>query len=432
MFNSDTIAAISSAVGPAARMIVRVSGPAVGSIGLKLGLKLSDRHSASRSQIQFAGLSCPAWVYHFISPKSYTGEDLLELHIPGNPLLARMLLDYLVASGARQAEPGEFTARAYFHGKLDLSQAEGVAAAVSAQNDLQLAAARKLMAGELAVRLRPAMEPLAESLALVEAGIDFSEEQLEFLTASQISERIDGILDQLRKLVSESANFEKLSHEPTIVFAGRPNAGKSTLTNALAGHDRSIVSPQPGTTRDVLSAEIMLSRGTARIIDIAGLETAEGEIPRQMQAAAHRAIEEADVLVLVRDVTDSRADVTLARSPELRVLTKIDLPASPPTVADAIPVSAKTGIGLDSLRSALDSLAFGVTTAGASLALTSRHLQALADAISTLNRAKSVAGSPELLAAELRSALDYLGSILGVVSPDEILGLIFSRFCIGK
>ena len=203
-----------------------------------------------------------------------------------------MLLDWLTANGARQADPGEFTARAYFHGKLDLSQAEGVAAAISAQSDQQLLAARQLMAGELANRLRPAMELLAESLALVEAGIDFSEERMEFLSSAQICERIDSVLNQLQTLVSQSRQFEKLAHDPSIVLAGRPNAGKSTLTNALAGKSRSIVSPQPGTTRDALSAEIALPRGVARLIDIAGIDSPDGEIARQMQNLAQRAIEQ--------------------------------------------------------------------------------------------------------------------------------------------
>jgi tRNA modification GTPase len=440
MFADDTIAAISSAAGPAARMIVRISGCAALSVAASLEISPSDGPSARREILRFSGISCPAWVYQFISPRSYTGEDLVELHIPGNPLLARMLLDWLVARGARQAEPGEFTARAYFHGKLDLLQAEGVAATISAQSDQQLAVARQLMAGELANRLRPAMEMLAESLALVEAGIDFSEERMEFISSAQIAGRIETVLDLLQTLVSQSRQFEKLTHEPSIVLAGRPNAGKSTLTNALAGKSRSIVSPQPGTTRDALSVEITLPHGIARLIDVAGIESSaqtsapspQREIDRQMRDLAQRTIEQTDILLLVRDAFDSRSEISLSRPPDLRVFTKIDLFHPSALPEKSVAVSAKTGENMESLRNLLDAIAFGSDSAGATLALTSRHLQSLAEAISALAHARTVLDSLELLAAELRAALDSLGRILGIVSPDDILGLIFSKFCIGK
>ena len=165
MFSSDTIAAISSAAGRAARMILRISGPQTYPIAASLGIAAWGGGSAGRNELRFGDVSCPAWVYQFASPRSYTGEDLVELHVPGNPLLARMLLAWLMRHGARQAEPGEFTARAYFNGKLDLSQAEGVAATISAQNQQQLAAARRLMAGELARRLRRKALPAKGSQA---------------------------------------------------------------------------------------------------------------------------------------------------------------------------------------------------------------------------------------------------------------------------
>lgn len=434
MLLDDTIVAISSATGRAARMVLRLSGPEVRRIAGELGVEITGNlPNATRHQLHFADLVCPGWVCAFAGPRSYTGQDLIELHIPGNPLLARMLMDWIARRSARMAEPGEFTARAYFNGKLDLAQAEGVAATISAQSRQHLAAARQLMAGELARRLRPAMDSLVETLALVEAGIDFSEEGIQFLSLADVDHRINPVLEQLESLVADSGRFEKLTHEPMIVLAGRPNAGKSTLTNFLAGQSRSIVSPTPGTTRDALSVEITLARGVVRLVDVAGLDDSHGQaIQAQMQEMAHRAIEQADVLVLVRDLTDHRPDVALPRPVDLRVRSKADLLQNRPDESGDLLVSALMGSGMSALRDALDRAAFGSDAPGAALALTSRHLGCLDEAMSGLRGAREVGNALELLAAELRAALDALGQVLGVVTPDDILGKIFSKFCIGK
>jgi tRNA modification GTPase len=322
MISDDTIVAISSAVGPAARMIVRLSGPAALSIASNFAREISAAApaTATRLRLRVNDLAFPATVYCFHGPHSATGEDVVEIHLPGNPLLARMLLDAAVAAGARPADPGEFTSRAYFNGRLDLAAAEGVAAVIAAQSDRELNAARRLLSGELSRRLGPTMDDLAQTLALVEAGIDFAGEEITVLDDRQARARIRRIDSQLATLLAESSRFEKLSHEPRIVLIGRPNAGKSTLLNVLAGADRAMVSPAAGTTRDALSATVMLGRGRVTVVDVAGLEENgdPDQVSRQMHAAAVRAAQTADVLVLVREVTDSRPDIALPVVPHLR------------------------------------------------------------------------------------------------------------------
>ena len=440
----DTIAAISSAVGPAARIIVRMSGPEAHRITADLTVgELPSAGEAGRVILQFRGLRVPAWVYLFQSPRSYTGDHMSEFHLPGSPLLASLLLEELLRRGARPAEPGEFTARAYFNGRLDLTEAEGVAAAVSAGSERELSAARRLMAGELARRVMPIIDEVAQILALVEVGIDFSDEDVTFLGADAALEAISRADHLLETLLRDSVSFERLAHEPCVVLVGRPNAGKSTLLNALAGHQRAIVSPIAGTTRDALSARIALRRGFIHLTDVAGIddeaspETAPGEqgrIERLMREGALRAVQSADAVVLVRDALDTRPDPPLPAEPSLVVLSKIDqLPSSQPAPEGELPVSALTSCGLEALKDRLDALAFGEAPRGESLALNARHVSALGEARTALARATNqVRSGPELLALELRDALDALGQVTGHVSPDDLLGRIFSSFCIGK
>ena len=433
MRTGETICAISSAVGTAARMIVRVSGGEAHAIAREVCADLPGVGEARIRKLAFAELETPAWIYLFASPRSYTGEDLVEFHIPGNPLLARMLLEALLSAGARHAEAGEFTARAYFNGRMDLSEAEGVAATIAAHSERELRAARQLLAGELARRLRPAMDALTETLALLEAGIDFSDEDISFITREDLAARVRAIDAELRDLAAQSARFERLTHEPAFVLVGRPNAGKSTLLNALAGHERAVVSPIAGTTRDVLSAEVALARGMVRVLDAAGLTASDtSEIELRMGERARQAVESADFVVLVRDELDAAPVIGISRPAELVVQTKADL-AKAQEASDVINVSAVTSEGMDALRKRMDEIAFGAA-GGSDLALNARHLACISDARQALARAESLAPSAgvELVALELREALNWLGDVLGQVAPDDVLGRIFATFCIGK
>ena len=487
MIANDTIAAISSAVGPSARMIVRLSGPQAWKLAQSLcpnaglapatarstdlhlhcpaksgaldlvGSALRTNFIARKKTVRSADPTAitrdeagewmiPITLYAFQSPRSYTGEDLIEFHIPGNPLLVRRLLDALIKGGARPAEPGEFTARAYFHGRLDLTEAEGVAATIAAHNEQELAAARKLLSGELALRLRPAMDLVAQTLALVEVGIDFTEEDVSFLTAPEITARIQQVNEMLHQIVDQSSRFERLAHEPRAVLLGRPNAGKSTLLNALAQKDRAVVSAEAGTTRDAVSAEIALARGWIQLVDVAGIERSTvaevenqlhspmSQITRQMHDHALREVETADLVVLVHDASSNDVPMKPTRSPHLVVYTKSDrVTRSNAEQPSALSVSAHSGKNLDVLRARLDELAFGTAPTEGNLALNARHLHAIAEARAALSRANDlISHGGELLALELRETLDALGSILGNVSPDDVLTRVFSAFCIGK
>lgn len=424
-------------------MIVRLSGPQAMEIGRKVVRgRMGGVAGAERVVFGIGNMEIPGWVYVFMSPHSYTGEDVVELHLPGNPLLVRLVMTELMRGGARAAEAGEFTARAYFNGRMDLTEAEGVAAAIGARGQEELNAARQLLSGELSRRLRPMMDRLADILARLEAGIDFSEEDGTNIGAEDVRCGAVEVAEMLSSLVAQSARFERLSHQPRIVLMGRPNAGKSTLLNALAGHERAVVSEVAGTTRDVIWAEVVLQRGIVRVADAAGIgeplstgEDATGlaGIARQMRARALAAVEEADLVVLVRASTDDRPAPVLPREADLVVVSKVDL-RSEWEGGVGLGVSAKTGFNMDLLRLRLSELAFGHWEGGAELALNARHLRAIEEALGGLRRVAgaSVQTGDEVMAMELRGSLDALGRIVGQVAPDDILGRIFAAFCVGK
>jgi len=471
----DTIVAVSSPPGRSPRGLLRVAGPGVLPIlgglleqpettvdqlqawpnprrlvGCRLRLPLPGVPACSGGDC----LSLPVLLVLFLGPRSYSGHDTVEIQCPGNPALLDHIIHRITELGARLAEPGEFTFRAFMAGKLDLTQAEGVAATIAATSDSQLQAATMLRQGKLGHFATELSQDLAHQLALVEAGIDFTDqEDVVPITPGQLDQNIADLVSRLETLLAQSRPWGTIEALPRVVLAGPPSCGKSTLFNALLNKKRAVVSPAAHTTRDVLAEPWVLDMPHSRksevmLIDIAGLDTPHHALDHQAQAAARRAIDQADLLLLVTD--DPTRTWDLATScPTLRVRTKADLidqyEDNSIRAGDFdIAVSALTRTGLDDLRYKIAEQLGNCHTSitGQMLALQPRHESALRGAQEHLHatrrllvqdgqRTSAISGA-ELVAASLRQGLDELGDLTGKMTPDDILGRVFSTFCIGK
>jgi tRNA modification GTPase len=462
----DTIAAISTTPAEALRGILRISGSNTLSLVEKIFQTDEERFFSWTRSFGRVNLNdeirCPAQLYIFRSPHSYTGQDVVELHLPGAPVLLQMVLESLLQLGARMAEPGEFTARAFFHGRMDLSEAEAVAEVISARSDAQLRGAERLLAGALHQKCSRITEQLTELLALVEANIDFTDQDIELVSQPQLTAQIQTVRNDLEQLLADSRSWEELSYLPRVVVAGPANAGKSCLTNALLGMDRSIVNSLAGTTRDLLTGPLHLTHGECLLIDSAGLGPVEDLLAPQAQQAAQQAIATCDFLLWVIDGSDTRSAKQFAedfrflhtlnyQGPYIAVVNKTDLcrdadsrlqilqQLSRQRQVNPIAVSALRGDHLNELKLLIEQTLHGGTldTPGQVLTLTIRQREALQTGIENLHRAGKVVSEhdsipSELVALELREALDHLGEITGEVVTEEVLGRIFSRFCIGK
>jgi tRNA modification GTPase len=445
----DTIAAIATAPGAAGVGVLRVSGPGVprviaGVVGKTLAPRVATFATFRDGD---GGALDQGLALYFAAPHSYTGEEVLELQGHGGTVVLNLLLRRCLALGCRLAEPGEFTRRAYLNDKLDLAQAESVADLIEAASSQAARAALRSLEGAFSVAVHDLVEKLIALRMLVEATLDFPEEEVDFLQRENAWARLAQVREALEAVRQRAAQGARLRSGLTVVLAGQPNVGKSSLLNALAGAEVAIVTAVPGTTRDRIEKAILIDGMPVNVIDTAGLRDTEDEVERIGIARTREAIARADLVLHLTDAgmadaQAARADAAILASlppaiPRLEVVNKIDLVESAPREEGGrIRLSAKTGAGLPLLRAALKRAA-GVGEGGEDLILArERHLAALQDADDHLARAAAHFDVRqlvlELFAEELRLAQEALGAITGEFTADDLLGEIFSRFCIGK
>jgi tRNA modification GTPase len=453
--DTDTIVAISTPPGRGGIGIVRLSGPQARSIA-ELLCRL--RHPLSAGQARFAELLDEtghtldeAVVTYFAAPHSYTADDVVEIACHGSPVLLDYVVRACLARGARLAEPGEFTQRAFLSGRLDLTQAEAVNDLIASQTLHQARTAAAQLGGSVARSIAPVKQQLVHLIAELEAGIDFAEDDLDLMPQAQIVASIATIHAALEALAATYRYGRIVREGFTLAIVGRPNAGKSSLFNRLLERERAIVTAQPGTTRDAISERLAIGGVPVELIDTAGLRDApEGEAETQGIMRSRTTMAEADFVVLVVDAStllnetldaeDQATMESLAGRPHQIVLNKCDLVAarricnhfsSPP-----IFVSAKTGEGLEELKqSILRTLTQSVPESDTALLTNLRQHEAITDAIANLKRAHLAATSSlphEMLLLDLHAGLEALDRLTGATTTDDILSLIFSTFCIGK
>ncbi|MGP8226856.1 MAG: tRNA uridine-5-carboxymethylaminomethyl(34) synthesis GTPase MnmE [Terracidiphilus sp.] len=464
--NTDTIAAISTPPGRGGIGIVRLSGPQAASITVQLvRLRQPLEHARARlADVLDENSSSEgtrideAVVTFFGAPHSYTAEDLVEIAAHGSPVVLELLLSRALALGARLAEPGEFTQRAFLSGKLDLTQAEAVCDLIAAQTLTQARQAASQMGGALSRRVGPVKQALVELIALLEAGIDFAEDDVEVTAQAEIARRIGELTPPLAAL-EETFNRGRIVHDGlTLAIVGRPNVGKSSLFNRLVERDRAIVTATPGTTRDTVSERISLDGIPLELVDTAGLRSGQGEEEGEdrrvhLQEAeqlgirrSREALADAALVLIVLDATEPLNDeerrllAAVAGRPALVAVNKSDLVEAARPLADcagvpALATSALTGEGIPTLRERILALATGGAAAEPGMLTSLRHQQAIAAAISALAdaaRANAASIPHEMILIDLYRALWVLDSLTGQTTPDDILNLIFSIFCIGK
>jgi tRNA modification GTPase len=446
---SDTIVAIGTAPGRGGIGILRVSGRDCRTIAAGLLGRVPQPRTAELHRfLDAAGDAIDEGIALFFpGPASFTGEDVLELHGHGGPVVMDLLLQRVLELGARAAAPGEFTQRAFLNDKLDLAQAEAIADLIDSGSAEAARAALRSLQGEFSSQVHDLAEAVLELRMWVEAAIDFPEEEVDFLGDRALGTRLEFIRHRFAQLAETARQGTLLRDGLTLVIAGRPNAGKSSLLNRLAGYDAAIVTPVPGTTRDVLRERIEIDGLPLHVLDTAGLRESPDEVEAEGIRRAHRELTRADRVLFVVDASDEAAvanvEVDLAGlptdAPRTVVLNKIDRIGGEPRVERGDPVrihlSAASGAGLELLRTHLkDCVGFHPAGTGV-LSARARHLEALRRArahVEEAHRLLTERHAGELVAQELTDAQKQLGEITGEVTSDDLLGRIFASFCIGK
>lgn len=445
--HTDTIAAQATARGAAGVGVLRASGPAVPDMAAQLlGREPQPRHAHLCTVHDGDGQPLDrVLLLYFPAPHSYTGEHVLELHGHGSPVMLDLLLKRLLDLGARMAQPGEFTERAYFNGKLDLAQAEAVADLIASTSEASARAALRSLEGAFSQRVHALTEACTALRIWIEAAIDFPEEEIDFLAAPELTQKLAALKTQLADLLHRSRRGVRLGRGLHAVIIGRPNAGKSSLLNALAGSARAIVTEIPGTTRDLISEYIDIDGVGLTLVDTAGLHQAEDAIEREGIRRACEEMKRSDLGLLVTD--DDHADTDLALLDELPpgaarlvVHNKIDIEDSKPRSeqhggTEHIWLSALDGRGMDLLHANLKRLSGAESAGEDAISARARHVEALENAASHLTAAEQALHhdqAGEVAAEELRDMQQSLAEITGEFSSDDLLGRIFADFCIGK
>lgn len=438
-FQEDTIAAIATPPGDGGIAIIRISGPKAIEIASKIfsgKVESYPTHTAHMGTIKDID---QVLLLVMLGKRSYTGEDTVEIHCHGGSFVSKRVLEAVLEAGARAAMPGEFTKRAFLNGKLDLAQAEAVQILIGSRNEKALQQAKEQLEGALSEKVAAFQKELTDLAAILEAWVDFPEEGLEFASMEEICSQLEALIQRMQRLV-DTFHHGKILHEGiTLCLVGRPNVGKSSLMNLLLGKDRAIVTPIPGTTRDVLEDHLRLFDLHIRLLDTAGMRDTEEVIEQEGIRRSKKAMQAADVVLCILDVTQQELPCDLPKGKTVVIWNKIDLPHDglPALAYPTVCMSAKEKRGIEDLYSALRAL-IGKQDLSAQeeIVLTSqRHKEALQDAIGSASQVLlglRLGASPEFLTLDMRSALMALGSILGTHITEDILTSIFSKFCIGK
>lgn len=441
----DTIAAIATPPGTGGVSIIRISGSEALAIAARVsGITPAPRRATLAHIHDTCGDTLDqALLLYYPAPHSYTGEDTLEIQGHGGIAVTQAVLAAVLDAGARLAEPGEYTRRAYLNNKIDLAQAEAIADLINARSQAAVKAANRSLQGDFSREIETLAADLLALRVYIEAALDFPEEEIDFLREGDIAARLLAWGERLRSLLAQSTQGRLMNDGINLVIAGKPNAGKSSLLNALVGEERAIVTAQAGTTRDIVRETILIHGMPVNILDTAGLREAEDLVEQEGIRRTRHALTQADLILLLRDGSAleniAEEEALPANIPQLLAYNKADQTPSAVQAqhTDGLWISAKTGAGIDALRDAIAHAAGRDAREESPYIARERHLRALhqaerhyQDALAQLQLHASQNG--ELIAEDLRLAHDALGSITGAISSDDLLGHIFSSFCIGK